>query len=295
MRYRSFDQAGLAVSAITLTLDETPLSDADRRALVFAALEAGINSFQLDSRSSEWNAVLRAAIGAAGRQVLVLMLRASSAEIGQTSAGERGRRPAVTLRDRVHSCLDQVGIDRFDAVLLDDGPSAAQDRDRLHALRDQRLARMVGVTCGSRGPDLDIVGAGYDLVATPFGLHADASMRMRLRAVVERNIAVVGFDFFRPQVRPTAPAAARTGLGRWFKRALAAVADHDAYAFLRHMPGWTAEELALAYALTEPSLATVCVRTTLPTALDRLAKAVERELPNGAAAQIEMARFSTPA
>jgi hypothetical protein len=93
-----------------------------------------------------------------------------------------------------------------------------------------------------------------------------------------------------------AEAAPLRGLSRLFQRAPAAVeADADPYEFLHRTPTWTAAEIALAYALTEPSLATIRVRTTDLATLDRLAKTVERELPNGASAQIEMARFSAPA
>ncbi len=153
---------------------------------------------------------------------------------------------------------------------------------------------MVGVTCGRNGPSLDVMDAGYDVLATPFGLQADASLRKRLRTVVERDITLIGYDYY-DIARPPVATEAPKGLSRLFKRAPVAVIDTDAFEFLRRTPTWTAEEIALAYALTEPSLATIRVQTTDLTKLDGLAKAVERELPVGSAAQIEMARFSAPA
>jgi aryl-alcohol dehydrogenase-like predicted oxidoreductase len=281
MRYRPFNQAGLAVSAITLALDDAPLSPPQRMALVFAALEAGINSFELDGLSPDWAAALRAAIKAAGQNVLVLTLRAQGAD--------------GALKTQIDASREQIGVDRFDAILLDDdGSSSLQAADLLNALRDQGLAGMVGVTCGRGGPALDMMTMGYDVVATPFGLRTDAGLRKRVRTLVEHNITPIGYDVYDVGVA-TAAAEAPKGLARLFKRSPVVLADTGPYDFLHRTPGWTAEEIALAYALTEPSLATVRVQTTDLTTLDRLAKTVERELPTGAAAQIEMARFSAPA
>ena len=64
------------------------------------------------------------------------------------------------------------------------------------------------------------------------------------------------------------------------------------YAFLENTPGWKADEICLAYALTEPCLASVQVRPSSLVELERLAAVVERDMPPGLAAQIEMARFS---
>jgi aryl-alcohol dehydrogenase-like predicted oxidoreductase len=287
MRYRPFNRAGLATSAITLTLDTSPISPAKRMDLVFAALEAGINSFELDGPCPDWHAVLSAAIEAAGRNVLVLTLRVPSSK----DAGAMG-----ALRAQVGGCLQEIGAARFDVVLFDDdGASSPADVAELQALRAEGLAGMVGVTCGRGGPSLDMMNAGYDVLASPFGLQADAGMRKRLRTVVERNITLIGYDFYDIGGPPASAAGAPKGLGRLFKRAPVAAVDTDAYEFLRRTPSWTAEEIALAYALTEPSLATIRVQTTDLATLDGLARAVERELPAGAAAQIEMARFSAPA
>ena len=68
--------------------------------------------------------------------------------------------------------------------------------------------------------------------------------------------------------------------------------DVGGYEFLHNTRGWSGEEICLGYALTEPSLATVQVITTKRDKLEALAAVVERDLPTGCAAQIEMARFS---
>jgi aryl-alcohol dehydrogenase-like predicted oxidoreductase len=288
MRYRPFNQAGLAVSALTLTLDEAPLTQAQRMALVFAALEAGVNRFELACFSTDCTTAIRGAIEAAGRKVLVLTLRPP-----RDAAADNQADP---LDVQVNTCLDKIGTQYFDAVLIDADKAASPDvAARLQSLRVERLVGLVGVECGPGGPDVALAQAGYDLVATPFGLRADASLRKRLRAMAERNVILMGYDFDDVAVAgPDAVVSAPKGLSKLFKRAPNAPAA-GAYAFLHRIPSWTAGEIALAYALTEPSLATIRVKTTDLATLDRLAKAVERELPNGASAQIEMARFSAPA
>ena len=66
----------------------------------------------------------------------------------------------------------------------------------------------------------------------------------------------------------------------------------DSYAFLDATHNWTAEEICLAYALTEPALATVQLFAPSLDRLERLAETPEREMPPGLSAQIEMARWS---
>ena len=64
------------------------------------------------------------------------------------------------------------------------------------------------------------------------------------------------------------------------------------YGFLENTPGWTAEEICLAYVLTEPAVTTVRFEVDRIEHLERLAEVPDRDLPTGVAAQIEMARFS---
>ncbi|HQR90016.1 MAG TPA: hypothetical protein PLH31_12315, partial [Caulobacter sp.] len=52
MLYRPFGISGMTVSAITLRLsDQSRLRAGEWRALVFAAIENGVNSFQIDGSS----------------------------------------------------------------------------------------------------------------------------------------------------------------------------------------------------------------------------------------------------
>ena len=64
------------------------------------------------------------------------------------------------------------------------------------------------------------------------------------------------------------------------------------YTFLHTTADWTAEEICLAYALTEPTLASVQIEPDNIIHMQALADVAERELPPGLPAQIEMSRFS---
>jgi hypothetical protein len=230
-------------------------------------------------------AAIRAVVDAAGREVLVLMLRLPAAKT--VDGGHQG------LDGEVRACLHQIGAQGFDAVMIQsDGSPSIEDTTALHTLRAQGLTRMIGVTCGRGGPTVDLT-VGYNVIATPFGLQSDAGLRKRLRAMFENNITLIGYHFD-DVVKPAPVVAPPKGLGRLFKRTPAA-GQSDPYEFLRRTPEWSADALALAYALTETTLATIRVQTTDLATLDRLAMAVERELPPGASAQIEMARFSASA
>jgi hypothetical protein len=64
------------------------------------------------------------------------------------------------------------------------------------------------------------------------------------------------------------------------------------YAFLDATPGWTPEEICLAFALTEPALASMSLEAEDLDHLIAMAAVTEREMPASVAAQLEMARFA---
>jgi aryl-alcohol dehydrogenase-like predicted oxidoreductase len=80
----------------------------------------------------------------------------------------------------------------------------------------------------------------------------------------------------------------------WFKKPRP-LAGAGTYAFLTATRGWSAEQLCLAYALTEPAVASVLVQVDDREHLTELAATTDRDLPPTVSAQIEMARFSAEA
>ena len=61
------------------------------------------------------------------------------------------------------------------------------------------------------------------------------------------------------------------------------------------MAGWTEQQVAIVLTLTDPSISSLVVQPNSVSALESLAWCVEQDLPAGAQAQIEMARFSAAA
>ena len=101
---------------------------------------------------------------------------------------------------------------------------------------------------------------------------------------------MIGEDFWPQALREVADKAPPKP--SFWQRRTDPLADVGGYEFLTNTPGWSAEDICLGYALTEPSLATVRVTADSPQEVERLAAVVERDLPTGVCAQIEMARFS---
>jgi hypothetical protein len=113
--------------------------------------------------------------------------------------------------------------------------------------------------------------------------------RIRLRAAQDHEMAVMGYGFYPEPLHPAAERA-REKRSLWSRKP-EAQAQGSPYAFLAKTPHWGAEQISLAYALTEPALATVQVPLFDIERLQGLAEVSERMMPAGLAAQIEMARI----
>jgi aryl-alcohol dehydrogenase-like predicted oxidoreductase len=181
--------------------------------------------------------------------------------------------------------------------MLDDPGEDELSSEAMATMKGLRAAgrtRLIGV--GGKGSAMDayISMGGFDAIALPYNLACGWTERLRLKAAAERDMAVIGYDFWPQEFHQ--PQASK--LGKAVKRlfwtkakteeALAAIGT---YAFLYDTPGWTAEDICLAYALTEPSIATVQIPTSSIGRLTELAEITEREMPAGVASRIEMARF----
>jgi aryl-alcohol dehydrogenase-like predicted oxidoreductase len=286
VRYRPFGNSGMTVSAITLRLsDQSRLRAADWRALIFTAIENGINSFQIDGESPALLQGAAEAFASIERRLLFLTWRVRE---------EAGQFTAEVVDQMMASAFDGLGLDYLDLVLLNDplGPELPPAGGAaLRALHERRAIRGLGVA--SRG-DVDPALTQSGLVtalSSPFNLSSGWAERNRVRAAVSQNLAVIGEDFWPQALREinSKPMFQKPSL--WRRRS-DPLADVGGYDFLTSTHGWSAEDICLGYALTEPSLATVQITADTPAEVERLAAVVERDLPNGVCAQIEMARFS---
>jgi len=287
MRYRPFGSAGVAVSAISLRLEDQPrLRGADWRKLIFAALESGINSFEIDGVSPALIEGATEAFSTVERRLLFIGWRLRG-------SNDRALR-AQAVHDMIDQALDRTGLGHLDLATLDDPDKnafPAETLEQLKALRAARLIRLLGVAGAGETFDAYVASGQFEAMATPFNLASGWIERNRVRAAMGREIAVIGQDYWPDVLREEHKASFLPKPSLW-RRRTDPLADVGGYDFLRNTPGWNAQQICLAYALTEPSLATVQVTASTPAEIEALALMAERDLPTGCAAQIEMARFS---
>jgi aryl-alcohol dehydrogenase-like predicted oxidoreductase len=287
MRYRPFGLSGPSASALSLTLTDERLRRSERARLIFAALEAGINTFEIRAGNLDVATQLAEAAGAVERQMLLIMVRLGWA---RDAYGDPVRDVAPgALRNRLQALIDRTGFGYVDVAILD-----AVEGERLpphvipelHNARDDGLFRMAGV-CGSASADPYIGKSDFDVLVTPYNLESGWGERHRVRDAARADMPVVGCDFM-PASLGGAEAEESEAAGLLGRRQMRLP---TAYEFMKRTPGWTAEQICLAYSLTEPSIATMQTTTTDLALLAELTEAVERDLPSWLPAQIEMARF----
>lgn len=284
MRYRPFGKSGMAVSAITLRLTGAPgLGAEGARALTAAALDSGINSLLIDG--------LPAPALAGAVQALATRDRASLF-IGWRLRNDHGTLTPGAIQAMTQA-LEGCGLERLDLAIVDDPQGPELPADAAEALNRLRDAGTVGaLAVASRGaPDPRLIASGpFAALSAPFNLSSGWAERERLRQAAASGLAVIGEDFWPQALRDhEARPAPRPSLWR---RRTDPLIDVGGYGFLDDTPGWTAEEICLAYALGEPALATVQVSAAEGGQIRALAAAVDRDLPVDCVARIEMARFS---
>ena len=288
MRYRPFTKSGRSVSAITVGLGPRPQASGERLKLIYAALESGVNSFELQAADLVAAKDLGEALSAIDRELFLVTLRFGAP--GQEAHGPMGG--ADRAGEVIRAALDAAHLDAFDAVIVETSAAAPASGERVAALQEAKSggwARMIGLAGDDAGLDAQIAAGGFDILSTRFSLRSGWAERNRIKAAVDRNQTVVGYGYA-PSTGSVDTEVRRRGLGRIFRRADTRPAA--AYDFLQSTPGWTAEQIGLCYALTEPALASMRVEATSPEHVERVAACVERQLPNGVSAQIEMAHFT---
>jgi aryl-alcohol dehydrogenase-like predicted oxidoreductase len=287
MRYRPFGASGKAVSAVSLLLREAPNMTTPQawRALVFGAMENGINCFEITAGSDVMQLGVGEALRAVERRLIFLGYRLRGD--GRTAL------TAETISQSVRSALEKTGAAYFDLLTMDEAAYETLAPGALEYLTDLRAAGMalqIGVV--GDGPIIDTcIGTGaFDVLEMPFNLTSDWHARRRIKDASAANMVLVGYDLFPTHLtRPGAAAPMRSG---GLLRRAEPLAGSGTYAFLHTTSNWTSEELCLAYALTEPAFATFRVEIFRADAIARVSAATDKDLPTGVAAQIEMARFS---
>ena len=286
MRYRPFGASGKAVSAISLLLREAPNMTTPHawRTLVFSAMESGVNCFEITAGSEIMALGFGEALRAVERRLIA---------IGWRIHGDpRKVLTAEAISNSVRGGLARTGAGYFDVLMLDEPAFETLAPDAHGYLADLRAAGLVlqmGVVGDGDSIDACLESGLFDVLATPFSLVSDWKARRRIKEASARDMTMIAYDPFPAALcRPIGGGSIRTGL---FKRA-EPLAGAGTYAFLHQTHGWSAEEVCLAYALTEPAFASVQVEQFRAESIERLALITDKDLPTGVAAQIEMARFS---
>ena len=280
MRFRPLGARGQIVSAVSLILepDSTRRRPSDWTSLIYAALECGVSGFEIRALDPVLGQGLGEALAAVERRMAFVVLRLA-VHPGRVASLE-------AVAGQIRAAVATTGLDYLDAALFDPPAlNSPQGLKELGALKSAGLVRALGV-CGSTEAVDPLVGSGQlDLLATEFSLLSGWTERRRVRSAVATDMAVLGYGCY-PKEQLEALIKPRP------KERANPLAGAGGYCFLNETKDWTCEEICLAYALTEPSLASVQVKVRSVEHLEQLAAVPEREFPPAVAAQIEMARFS---
>jgi aryl-alcohol dehydrogenase-like predicted oxidoreductase len=299
LRYRPFGRAGVSVSIVALVIDDRAgqrgpegLSE-----LVYAAMEAGVNTFHIETLAPELLQAMGQCLAAVERQLVFISLRLGLRP-GRT--GLTRDFSAESLSGTIVQALQHMNLGHLDLALVDEPgedefPIAALTA--LKTLRTTGRVSQLGIGGAHDAMDIYLETGAFDVLATPFHLQTGWKERNRLKTASRMDLGVVAYDYF-----PDVFQKAATTPGTPKKRGLfgAAIAREEpnplegagTYAFLHQTRNWTAEELCLAYAIMEPTVSTVLIRAPDLERLAQLASVPDRDLPPGMAAQVEMARFS---
>jgi aryl-alcohol dehydrogenase-like predicted oxidoreductase len=282
MRYRPFGRTGIAVSALSLTLsgENDRRKSSDWLALIHSALEQGVNAFEISRPSPALLSGFAEGIAAVRRALLFVALRADPNVGGRQLDGWASEVIAA-------GGLGQINLFTIDA----DSPQFEEALVAGLRLKDLDQVRRLAVAGEGELLVDHVEDPLFDALVMPFGLTSGWRDRNLVRTALERQMGVMSFDPCPAQLTELVKEEKKQAKGGWFKRPdpLAVAGSH---AFLQTTPGWTAEQICLAYALTEPAVTTVQMPVKDLEHLADLAAVPERNLPAQITAQIEMSHFT---
>jgi len=301
MRFRPLGKSGMVVSTISLSLTDRAavVRPSDWVALIYSAFENGINAFEINGDTPGMIDGLSQALKAVERRLIYVAWRVGT-RMGPAGVPVRDF-SAQTLARTIDAVLARSGIGYLDAVVLDDPHTeefSPQAFDQLKLMRADGRTRMLGIAGQDDAIDALLTTGAFDVFYLPFSLISGWEARRRLKAAIERDMGVIAYDYYPRAFHGVGGAAPKSG--GWIARPKSPapapranpLAGAGTYAFLERTRNWSPEEICLAYALTEPSLASVQISAERSERVEALAAIPDREMPPGVSAQIEMARFS---
>ena len=300
MRYRPFGATGATISTLTLSLGVDSLSRGVEAAndLIFSALEAGINSYRLETADPVLAEVVGQALSNVDRRLLNVSLELGSGDGRRGTARDFSPEGMTGAIDR---CLHVSGMGWIDVALLEEPGEDELSQSSLAALKALRATervRYLGVSGSGDVMDAYVSTGAFDVLGTPFHVNVDWKIRSRVRAAREKDMAILAYDYFPAELDTpkkiaslNQPKKGLFGFGG-SKTRNEPLRDTGTFAFLHRTQNWTAEAICLAHAMTDPAISSVMVSARDAERLNALVGVPERDMPPGLAAQIEMARVA---
>jgi len=300
MRYRPFGASGAAISTLTLSLGVDSLSRGAATAndLIFSALEAGINSYRLETADPVLAEVVGQALVNVDRKLLNVSLELGA---GDGRRGSQRDFSAEGMTGAIDRCLHVSGLGWIDVALLEEPGEDELPQSSLNALKALRATervRYLGISGASEVMDAYVSTGAFDVLGTPFHVNVDWKIRSRVRAARDQDMAILAYDYFPAELDTEKKAATvhqpKKGLFGFGgpKPKNTPLAHAGTFAFLHRTPHWTAEEICLAHAMTDPAISSVLINARDAERLNALSAVPERDMPPGLSAQIEMARVA---
>ena len=300
MRYRPFGNGGQAVSALTLSLSQRDLARGPQAGceLIYSALEAGINSYRLETADPVLAEVLGEALRHVDRKLVQVTITLGAGDGRRDSQRDFSGEGMTEAMDRA---LRVSGLGYFDVVMLDQPGEHELPQTALNALKSLRAnqrVRLLGVMGDGEVMDAYVSTGAFDVLSTPYHVNSEWRVRNRLRQAREQDMSVFVHGWF-PEEFQSAKAAAKVnvpkksglfGFGGGKKEG--PLAGAGTFAFLHQTPNWPAESICLAYVLTDPGVSSAVVSPGNPERLAVVVEVPDRDMPPGLAAQIEMARVA---
>lgn len=306
MRYRPFGRSGAAVSCVTLSIGAKAISRGPAAAcdLIYSALEAGINSYILETADPVLAEVVGEALKHLDRKLVSVSMVLGNGD------GRRGSLRDFTaegMTGAIDRALQVSGLGWFDTALLaepGEDEIAQSSLNALKALRATERVKLLGIA--GNGPVMDtyVSTGAFDLLVTSYHVNSPWQVRSRIRAAREQDMVIFANDYF-PESLDSERKAATVhepekkrglfGFGGGPKAPSTPLKGAGTFAFLHRTQGWTAEEICLGHTLTDPSIASVIIEADDVERLNGLAQVPERDMPPGLPAQIEMARIAAAA
>ena len=209
MRYRPLAHQPMALSAVSLRLDDRrPRTAPEWASLCVAALECGINCFEVAGRHPALIDGVASALKSVERRLVFLAWRMGP----KTMPGQLAAQPfaARSLESLVNAVISRTGLDYLDLVQLDDPGSQDLSPDALAVLKRMKAEgrlRMIGIAGEGEEIDAYISTGAFDLLCTPFNMLSGWRDRRRIKAAGERNMSIIGYDYYPEAMLAVAEAA----------------------------------------------------------------------------------------